>query len=72
MNDALTDPVLLAFIGGLLISTYFMFIGALNTTKLLISSLGFAGVGIISSTYTYIIIIKWLFKELLHFAHQKE
>ena len=55
MNDALTDPVLLAFIGGLLISTYFMFIGGFNTTQLLISSLGFAGVGIISSTYTYII-----------------
>ncbi len=55
MNEALTDPILLAFIGGLLMSTYFMFTGPLNTTKLLISSLGFAGVGIISSTYTYII-----------------
>ena len=56
MNEALTDPVLLSFIAGLLISTYIMLIGkGENTTKLLISSLAFAGVGIISSTYTYII-----------------
>jgi uncharacterized membrane protein len=56
MNEALTDPVLLSFIGGLLISSYFMIQGkGEDTTKLLISSLAFSGVGIISSTYTYII-----------------
>jgi uncharacterized membrane protein len=55
MNDALADPVLLAFGVGLLISTYFMQAGNSKTTNLLISSLGFASVGIISSTYTYII-----------------
>ena len=55
MNEALSDPILLSFIGGLLVSTCLMFIKNKNTTNLLMSSLAFAGVGIISSTYTYII-----------------
>ena len=55
MNEALMDPVLLSFIAGLGISGYYMTIDNFKTTSLLISSLLFAGIGIVSSSYTYII-----------------
>jgi uncharacterized membrane protein len=56
MNEALTDPILISFSVGLLVSTYLMFANKeKSTTKLLMSSLLFGGIGIISSTYTYII-----------------
>ena len=56
MNDALTDPVLIIFILGLAISSYLMIAkNDKKTSMLMISSLSFALVGIISSAYTYII-----------------
>ena len=56
MNDALTDPVLIIFILGLAISSYLMIAkNDKKTSMLMISSLSFAMVGIISSAYTYII-----------------
>ncbi len=55
MNEALTDPILLSFIAGLGISGYYMTRDNFKTTSLLISSLLFAGIGIVSSSYTYII-----------------
>ena len=56
MNDALTDPVLIIFILGLAISSYLMIAkNDKKTSMLMISSLSFAVVGIISSAYTYII-----------------
>ena len=56
MNEALTDPVLIIFILGLAISSYLMLANnEKKTSMLLISSLSFAIVGIISSAYTYII-----------------
>ena len=44
------DPVLLSFIAGLGISGYYMTIDNFKTTSLLISSLLFAGIGIVSSS----------------------
>ena len=60
MNEALSDPVLLCFIVGLVVSGYYMIREKFKTTNLLISSLLFSGIGIISSTYTYIIHNKML------------
>ena len=60
MNEALSDPVLLCFIVGLVVSGYYMIREKFKTTNLLISSLLFSGIGIISSTDTYIIHNKML------------
>ena len=58
MNEALTDPVLIIFILGLAISSYLMLANnEKKTSMLLISSLSFAIVGIISSAYTYICLL---------------
>ena len=49
MNEALTDPVLIIFILGLAISSYLMLANnEKKTSMLLISSLSFAMVGILS------------------------
>ena len=56
MNESLTDPVLIIFILGLAFSSYLMLSNNdKKTTMLLMSSLSFSIVGIMSSAYTYII-----------------
>jgi len=56
MIEALADPVLIIFMLGLVASSYLMIVNSdKKTTSLMMSSLSFAFVGIISSAYTYII-----------------
>ena len=56
MIESLTDPILIIFIIALTFSAYLMFVNnEKKTTMLLISSLSFSIIGIVSSAYTYII-----------------